>query len=109
MDRNKVYEAIDSERRHQDLKWGTIDQHPHEVGSWILILSAHVKDAMEAYAETPNDHGALEEIRKVAAIAVACMEQHGARPRHITEFKGSARETPARGQVPTGGRPGASA
>lgn len=93
MDRNKVYELIDSERRYQDLKWGAIEQHPHEVGSWILILSAHVRDAMEAWGSAPNDHQALEEVRKIASIAVACMEQHGARPRHITEFKGSARET----------------
>lgn len=92
MNRARVYEIIDTERRHQDLKWGTLEQHPHEVGAWLTIMRSLLAKAEAAWAGSNSDHGALEEIRKVAAVAVACGEQHGLRPRHITEHKGSQRE-----------------
>jgi len=31
MESVNVYESIESERRYQDRKWGTVEQHPHEV------------------------------------------------------------------------------
>lgn len=77
MKRENVYSAIDSERDFQDARWGTVEQHPHEVGSWILIMEKLLADAREAWAGNAGDAKALDEIRKVAAVAVACGEQHG--------------------------------
>ncbi len=77
MTREKVYQAIDTERDHQDRKWGTIDKHPHEVGAWLLLLRVHIADAEREWANKADDRPALHEIRKIAAIAVACSEQHG--------------------------------
>jgi hypothetical protein len=78
MGRDAVYNLIDRERDHQDHKWGCIEDHPHEVGAWILILEKLVQDARLAWVGKTGDVGALAEIRQIASTAVACMEQHGA-------------------------------
>lgn len=72
-----VFAVIVDERNHQDKKWGTIEEHPHEVGSWLTILDQLVEDAKRAYMSQRGDAGALDEIRKVVGVGVACMEQHG--------------------------------
>ena len=36
--RESVFDAIDDERDFQDQKWGTIEDHPHEVGGWLTIM-----------------------------------------------------------------------
>ncbi len=77
MDRKNVYASIDRERYYQDLKWGTIDDHPHEVGAWITLMRKLLNDAEEAWASRNSDQPALAEIRKVIAVGVACGEQHG--------------------------------
>jgi len=90
--RNEVFEAIDSERDHQDQKWGTLEQHPHEVGSWLTIMRNLLSEADAAYCCQRGDAGALEEIRKVAAVGVACMEQHGAPKRRRKEIQATIDE-----------------
>jgi hypothetical protein len=82
MTRQKVFDAIDSERNWQDRKWGAIDKHPHEVGGWLTLIRQHLRDAEAAWSGHPDDREALVEIRKVMALAVACCEQHGVQNRH---------------------------
>ena len=77
MERSEVLKAIATELEYQDAKWGTIHQHSHEVGAWIALLQKRVNDALVAWASSNGDLKALDEIRKVAALAVACGEQHG--------------------------------
>jgi hypothetical protein len=81
MDRTEVYAAIDSERDWQDRKWGTIQKHPHEVGAWLTILRKLLADAERSWVTSTDDRLALDEVRQVAAVAVACCEQHGVRER----------------------------
>ena len=78
MNRETVYAIIDTERGYQDRKWGTIDQRPKQVGSWLTLMRAILTEAEKEWAHTDGDHTALDEIRKLAATTVACMEQHGA-------------------------------
>lgn len=73
----EVFSAIQSERVYQDEKWGTIDNHHHEVGAWITIMDACLHRAKQAYASQRGDEGAMDEIRQVVAVGVACMEQNG--------------------------------
>lgn len=75
--RQKVFDAINSERDWQDRKWGTIQQHPHEVGAWLTLMRKLLADAEAAWAGANNDTAALHEIRKVIAVGIACGEQHG--------------------------------
>jgi len=77
MDRLKVYEIIDGERRFQDAEWGSVIDHPHEVGGWLTLMRKFLTDAESAWASHDGDGDALKEIRKVLAIGVACAEQHG--------------------------------
>lgn len=45
----EVFSVIREERVFQDRKWGTIQQHPHEVGSWLTIMRQLLNDAERAY------------------------------------------------------------
>ena len=72
-----LLDAIMRERKYQDLKHGTIDERPHEVGAWLTILRTELREAEEAWASKHGDEAALREILQIATVAVACMEQHG--------------------------------
>jgi hypothetical protein len=81
MDQKAVFEAIASERDYQDRKWGTPAEHPHEVGGYLTLMDVHLQRAKAAWASANNDTEALEALRKVLAVGVACAEQHGIRGR----------------------------
>jgi hypothetical protein len=94
VERSEVFRAISSERDYQDRRWGTVEEHPHEVGAWIALLQKRVNDALVAWASSSGDVKALDEIRKVAALAVACGEQYGFTdvPRVAIRMAGSKRQ-----------------
>lgn len=81
--RQEVFSAINDERVFQDRKWGTVKDHPHEVGSWLTIMRQLLTDAERGYMSTRGDISALNELRKIVSVGIACMEQHGVvvRPR----------------------------
>lgn len=81
-----VLSAVHDERVFQDRKWGTTEEHPHEVGGWLTIMRKLLTDADAQWAGKRGDEGALDEIRKVVAVGIACMEQHGAIPRPPLSF-----------------------
>ena len=83
--RDSVYKAIDSERNYQDKKWGTIQEHPHEVGGYLTLMRKLLTDAEAAWSSSAGDHGAMVEIRKVLAVGVACAEQHFIPERSLAE------------------------
>ncbi len=85
MQRNEVYESIDSERHYQDKKWGNVQEHPHEVGGWLTLMRKLLADAEAAWASSNGDYQALVEIRKVLAVGVACAEQHGLPGRSLSQ------------------------
>lgn len=72
---DQVVDAIKRERMHQERRWG---RRPRAVGEWLLILERELGEATEAWATHEGDRHALEEILQVAAVAVACLEEHGA-------------------------------
>ncbi len=85
--RQEVYYAIDTERNYQDSKWNkdtTSSGGFHEVAAWILFMEEYLNEARVAVSRGSDPEAsikALNSIRKVAALAVACMEQKGAYPR----------------------------
>lgn len=81
-----VLTAIHDERVFQNRKWGTVKEHPHEVGGWLTIMRKLLTDAEAEWSSKRGDIGALEEIRKVVATGIACMEQHGAVNRSPLSF-----------------------
>lgn len=70
--------AIIGERAHQDTKWGTVADRPKQVGSYLTLMRKLLRDAEDAWATSSDDILALDEMRKVVAVGVACFEQHGA-------------------------------
>ena len=79
--RQEVFRAIDSERDYQDAQ--CLARYPtyrgnHEVGAFLTMFRSYLLRAEEAWTSNDGDAQALEVIRKLAGIAVNCMEQHGA-------------------------------
>lgn len=72
-----VAAAVCRERDYQDRKWGSLKEHPHTVGEWLLIMEAELHEAKQAWCKGKGDHGALEELLQVVAVGFAAMEQHG--------------------------------
>ena len=87
--REDVYKAIDSEREYQDRRWGNTmsgDRVPgcHEQGGdrtvdeFILYIAGYTNDLVENASHFADTDVKLDIIRKVTALGVAAMEQHGA-------------------------------
>lgn len=87
VERNKVYEVIDSEIHYSNEKYGktlssdregdgsrSLDEFALYIGGLSNKLTIHCSE----YASKEEK---LIQIRKIAALCVKCMEQHGAIPR----------------------------
>jgi len=80
--RDEVFKAIDDERAYQQAKW------PRSEGlsttGEITLVRAYLRDFEETYQRENDDPNldvpkeCLHIVRKMAAILVRCMENHGA-------------------------------
>jgi hypothetical protein len=89
MNRKEVYELIDGERAYQDIVWHrkeNNDPNPLTIGEFVLMLEQYAFQARAEWTLEPKpEQNTMEIIRKIGAIAVNAMEQHGARPRQLPE------------------------
>lgn len=99
--RSAAFNAISSERDHQDRKWRTLTENPHELGTWLMLMGVHLRRAQEVLANTNHDAGAPEALRKVLAIGTVCAEQHG-RPVRPPQQTATAAPPPLRLIPPSG-------
>lgn len=82
--RADVYRAIDSERAYQDSRYNpatTTTGGLHTVSEWILYMEQYLHEArrlVSTQVDPKASDDALEFVRKVTAMGVACMEQNGA-------------------------------
>ncbi len=77
MNRNDVYKLIDGERDYQETvvkDKGLI--HDKTVGEFLTLIRTYSTRADDLWTGLPGDITALDQIRKIAAICVSCMEQH---------------------------------
>jgi hypothetical protein len=93
MEREHVYKHIDVERKYQDLvgKSGQRGNTPDEekpVAEWLNYIEFHLNKAKDYNYRLRKDHS-LEELRKVAALAVRAMEIHGCPERRMPERIGN--------------------
>ena len=88
--RANVFESIGTERFYQERKWGTLQDHPQSVGAYLTLMRVHLADAEAAWARSSGDSAALDRLRRVLAIGVACGEQHGMPKRVFSEQNGGA-------------------
>lgn len=80
MNRSDVYSLIDGERAYQDSQSLGANSN-FTVGEELVLLATYVDEALKAWTYNSGDFKALEKVRKVAAIAVRCMEHHPTPPR----------------------------
>lgn len=87
MEREDVYKLIDGERDYQDSKWPEprpMDDNITPVAAWILYMEHHIQQAkFQIYIL--DESAALEHIRKIAGLGVACMEHNTTKPRIIEQ------------------------
>lgn len=81
--REEVYKRIDGERDYQDERWS--HDKPgvgsHDVATYILFMRGYVDKAIQEATFGARHEICLPNFRKIAALAVRCMEGHGAMPR----------------------------
>lgn len=96
----RFFEAVRAVLAEREYQTAIHDEHPHDLAGWLLILRAELREAEEAWVGSSD---VLDEVRQVAAVAFACMEQHGVRHRagwrspraKIVTLCGSPRFVPA--------------
>ena len=87
----KPFEAIRGEREYQDSLWGNApSKGKHTVPEWILFMQNYLREAEYVFClkASPACYiDALHAIRKVAAMAVCCMEQNGVMQRDMGDLE----------------------
>lgn len=75
---SQAYNAVKAERKFQDDKWGTVYDHPHTLGEWILIAEAELAEAKLAIIKGGTGRNSVRsELIQTAAVLLAALEQHG--------------------------------
>lgn len=77
MKREDIYKVIDSERDYQDSKWGVQTDRQKPTESFIVYMKAYLDRAVEDISFNSGDQMALDTLRKVVSLGIACFEIHG--------------------------------
>lgn len=84
MIKQEVYSVIDGERNYQDAKWGGPSHDATKsVAHFLTYMRHYMNRADSAMTSEIGDVEALNELRKVVALGVACFEQHGCPSREV--------------------------
>lgn len=76
MNRQKIFDEIDAERKRQEQKWGTDRQQ--SLPGFMMIIEAELAEAKTGWMKNVGGkHAPLNEILQVAAVCVACLEKYG--------------------------------
>lgn len=90
MERKEVYRRVDDERDYQDLRWtprrekNNTPDAEKPPAEWLNYIEYHLNKAKDKVYML-EDENALAEVRKIAALAVRCLELHGCPERIIPE------------------------
>ena len=80
MKRQDVYERINEERNFQESLAKTIFRHnaaDKSVPAEIMMMQVYLNKAIHSFTNNYGDQPALHQIRKVVALGVRCLENHG--------------------------------
>lgn len=90
MERRDVYTLIDGERKYQEWRWKNeiredgVHDEDKAPAEWLNYIKFHLERAeITNYELSKSD--TMEEIRKIAALAVRAMEIHGCPKRETVE------------------------
>lgn len=73
--RQDAFSAIESERSYQNYRW---PGHKHTVTEYLVYIQHYLNKAIAVASTSDSDETALAEVRKIAALGVAAMEENGA-------------------------------
>ena len=80
-----VFEAVKEEREYQDARWGQDHDIQHSIIDFSTFMEEYLSRAKKAQVGAMygpgSDAYALDCMRKVVALGVACLESHGIVPR----------------------------
>jgi len=80
MTRSEVYHLINGEREFQDQYWGDIDDAGWSPTDWCVFIRMYLEKAEKGMVGATSVDEArriqMENIRKIAALAVAAMENN---------------------------------
>ena len=70
----EVFDVITEERTYQDKRW---PGHKHSNTEFLVYIDHYVKQAFAAVSTQDRDGATFPALRKIAALAVAAMEENG--------------------------------
>ncbi len=82
-DRSEVFGVLMRERTYQRLRWGvrqrdgSMVEQAHSVGDFLVYIQHYLNAAIRNMSMTSGSEAAMADVRKIAALCVACAEQHG--------------------------------
>lgn len=78
--RSEVYNIIDTERDYQNKKW----TDNHSVEEYLFYIEDYLNEARHLLSRNNSrivKENALEIVRKITALGVSCLEEHGCKKR----------------------------
>ncbi len=72
---DEINKAIKSERDYQADKWG---EPEHTIDEFSLYIAEYTNQLVHVAGTTSQGVPKLDAVRKIVALGIACMEQHGA-------------------------------
>jgi hypothetical protein len=77
--RDEVYAVVNSERDYQEKLREVRSTNGHRtMGDYLVLLNHYIVEANQSYVKNRGPVMSIHEVRKIAAIAVKCMEEFGA-------------------------------
>ena len=76
MDRKEVYKIVDLERDYQDSIWNHSEKF-NSVGDFLIYMDDYMRKTKEMYTTESGKEPALDVLRKIVALGIACFEVHG--------------------------------
>lgn len=74
----EVMKSIKEERDYQDKKWDSLDEREQSIPGYMLVLRKELEEAEIGWCKNiPGKHSSLAEMCQIAAVAIACLQQHG--------------------------------
>jgi hypothetical protein len=75
--------ALMDERIFQDKKWGSIEEHGHTIGEWIIIAEFELSEARTALIKGGSGRDSVRsELIQTMTVLFACLEEHGTQDPH---------------------------
>ena len=86
MTREEIYQVLEGEEDYQIKKWGENHDKRHTIGDFLVYMEAYLNAAKAGYtfnSAPEGAHLALDQMRKVVELGIACFKAHGVPEREV--------------------------